>query len=418
VTCGSRYVYPPSGSSRLEFFVVRFNANGSVDTGFGSQGNTVVNFAASAGASGSDECASLAIQSDGKIVVAGSSTNYSANGYDFAIARLNTNGTLDTTFGGHGTGKVTISFDLAVGGSNDDKADSIAIQRDGRIVLAGSASNDALFAGARLMPDGTPDPSFNLTGVTTVAFPISGAVNASRATAIAIDAAGNIILAGYCYNASNGGGNGEDFAAARLLPNASLDASFGTAGRMTIGFDLTDGQGDNSDRAFGAAVQHDGRIVLVGSSTLTPAIAGLQRVRSAVRLMPNGAADTTFGIGGKKTWPPSATNSDDLIRAVAEQSDGKLVLVGALGYVGYTAMVMRLDSSGNFDPAFGVSGTKTFDFGQTSPSIQTLSGAMFLGGKIVISGGVHVNNGGENNCCQDLFVARLVNNLIFANSFE
>lgn len=418
LVCGSRYFFPPFGSSRLEFFVVRFNAGGSIDASFGTQGHAVVDFAASAGAAGADECTALALQSDGKIVVAGSSTNYTVGGYDFAIARLNANGALDTTFGGHATGKTTLGFDLALAGNNDDKAQSMAIQPDGRIVLAGSASNDAVFASVRLLPDGTPDTSFNLTGRVTVAFPVSAAVNDARANSVAIDATGNILLAGYCYNASNGGSGGEDFAAVRLLPDGSLDTGFGTLGRVTVGFDLTGAQGDNSDRALAATLQRDGRIVLVGSSTLTPAIAGLQRIRSALRLMPNGAADTAFGTGGKKTWPPSANNSDDSLRAAVEQSDGKLVLAGATGYVGYTAVVMRLDGSATFDPSFGASGTQTFDFGLTSPSIQTVSGVALLGGKPIISGAVQVNNGGENNCCQDLFVARLENDLIFSGNFE
>ena len=139
--------------------MVRYNSNGSLDTSFGGTGKitTVV------GAYDVDNRGnSIAIQSDGKIVVAGWSYNGS-NYYDFAVVRYNSNGSLDTSFGG--TGQVTTPI-----GASGDFAQSVAIQQStDKILVAGYSSNGTKydFAVVRYNPNGSLDTSFGGTGQVT-----------------------------------------------------------------------------------------------------------------------------------------------------------------------------------------------------------------------------------------------------------
>ena len=142
------------------------------------------------------EALSIALQNDGKIVVAGSSI--SGNNYDFALVRYNTNGSLDTSF--NGSGKVTTDF-----GRNGDIGNSVAIQNDGKIVVSGFSGTGGggsyFFATARYTANGGLDTSFNGTGKVTTQ--IGGTVN--RAYGVAIQSDGKIVSAGYCNVASTEG---------------------------------------------------------------------------------------------------------------------------------------------------------------------------------------------------------------------
>jgi len=150
-----------SASSGQDFFIARFTADGGIDTSFSFDGHTTIDFSG-----GADICSGIAVQADGKIVVSGTTTPTApGSSTDFAVARFNSDGTLDTATFGAGTGKAVYGFDL--GGNNQDQALSLALKADGRIVLAGSAqtvSNGLDFAILQLLADGTRDASFNLTG--------------------------------------------------------------------------------------------------------------------------------------------------------------------------------------------------------------------------------------------------------------
>ena len=218
-----------SGTSNWDFVVARFNANGTLDTGFNFNGLVGIDFN-----SGFDYCTGIALQADGKIVVAGST--YASGSQDFAVARLQPNGALDPTFGA-GSGKVTVSFDL---GGLIDVGKAVAIQSDGKIIVAGSAStasDGTDFAVVRLLPDGTRDAAFNLTGRVTFGFDVPGNNSNDGALAVAIDGAGRIVLGGNA-SSTNGGTPSSDFALARLLPNGQLDPNFDADGRANIAFDL------------------------------------------------------------------------------------------------------------------------------------------------------------------------------------
>jgi uncharacterized delta-60 repeat protein len=257
------------GSTGLDFLVARFTADGILDPTFSFDGKVAIDF--DGGTGGGDYCTGIALQTDGKIVVAGFTSTNATIGLDFAVARLNADGTLDTANFGAGTGKKLIGFDL--GGTNDDLPNSLAIQTDGKIVAAGYAtttSNGQDFAVVRLNTDGSRDAGFNLTGKVTVGFNLAGSTNKDDvAHSVALDAAGNIVLGGTANKASSN----YDFAVARLLPNGLPDANFDADGRATLAFDLGGAGGSNDDEVLAMKIQRDGKIVLGGyadtSSTLT-----------------------------------------------------------------------------------------------------------------------------------------------------
>src|SRR5262249_7714535 len=173
--------------------------------------------------------------------VAGSGQN------DFAVARLNADGSLDTSF--NGTGKVTIDFGF------DDQATAVALQpSDGKIVVAGfgnQSAGSASFLAARLNTHGTLDTSFNGTGKQSVSF---GATD--RAYAVATPGDGKIVLAGSTQ--TSGSNPTSSFAVARLNGDGSLDTSFNSTGKQTVRFDL-------NNQASAVAVQPDGRVLVAGA---------------------------------------------------------------------------------------------------------------------------------------------------------
>ena len=279
------------------FAVVRYNTDGSLDTSFNGTGKVIT----SVGSSGSAD--SVAIQSDGKIVVAGSSVDGSTSG--FALVRYNADGSLDTTF--NGTGKV-----ITPGGG----ANSVTIQSDGRIIAAGSSGNNssAAFTLVRYNADGTVDTSFNGTGkvITSVGNSRSGASD------LAIQTDGKIVAAGYSL-AESDNWTTTDFALVRYNPDGSLDTSFGGTGKILIP------DSDSSDYANSLAIQPNGKIVVAGHRF----IINISSDFVVVRLNPNGSLDTSFNGTGKVIT--SLSSAYEGASSVAIQSDGKIVVAGDTG---------------------------------------------------------------------------------------
>lgn len=412
LTCGSQSTGSTSGT---DFFVSRFTPNGALDTSFSFDGKVTIDFD---GGGGGDLCTGIALQADGKIVVVGYTFITAAvNGRDFAIARLNADGTLDTSFGG-GTGKTTVGFDL--GNSNDDAANSVAIQPDGKIVIAGSATtaaNGTDFAVVRLNTDGSRDSSFNLTGKVSVGFNLAsgGTNNFDAATSVAIDASGNVVLGGYADKGS-GSSADDDFAVVRLLPNGTLDANFDADGRATIAFDLGGATGSNEERAFAMTLQRDGKIVL-GGRTDSSSSSTANFDMAIARLQPDGSPDSNFGTGGKTLVSFDVmANGQDVVLCLTEQSNGKILLAGAVqtAVSALDAAVIRLNGDGSPDTEFGTLGKVRLNFAFASPNVQLLYGVALQGTQIIANGvGVVAGTGSFDN-----FVVRLKNDLIFASGFE
>ncbi len=236
-----------------DFALARLNSDGTLDQAFDTDGIYSFTFG------GVDVCNAVALQRDGRIVMAGSSNAFSASN-DFAVARVNSNGTLDTTFDSDGLAVVDFGY--------DDQATGVALMRDGKIVLGGFDDGGlADFAVARLNSGGTLDPTFNSmttptqtngNGKLSFTFGASGFGGVEQARALALQQNGKILLAGYT---DAGGGSGpHDFAIARVNPNGTLDLSFGGTGKRTIDF------GDD-DRANAVAVQPNGKIVVAGETS-------------------------------------------------------------------------------------------------------------------------------------------------------
>jgi uncharacterized delta-60 repeat protein len=229
------------------FALERYNTNGTLDSSFGNNGTTR-NFIN--GGSSNDAPHSVAIQSDGKIVVAGVSGGASAS-YAFALARYNTDGTLDGAFGSNGTVRNYIG-----GSGNNDAAQSVAIQYDGKIVAAGGGSGG--FALARYKADGTLDSTFGAGGTSRIF--ISGGNNSGdEASSVAMQTDGKIVVAGSSPDASGHFA----FALARCDADGSLDSTFGTNGTLRT---FISGGNNFRDEASSMVIQSDGRIVAAGTS--------------------------------------------------------------------------------------------------------------------------------------------------------
>jgi uncharacterized delta-60 repeat protein len=250
-----------------------------------------------------DAANAVAIQTDGKLVAAGSSNSGDFR-FKFALARYNPDGTLDTTFGGDG--KVTTRFATTSFG----EAFGVAIQDDGKIVAVGSSYlTHAKFALARYNPNGTLDTSFGGDGKVTTAF---AARSDAEAFGVAIQDDGKIVAAGDSFLQDR-----SKFALARYNPNGTLDTTFGGDGKVTTRF-ATRGDAE----AFGVAIQDDGKIVAGGDSIVSHGKFALARYNL------NGTLDATFDGDGKVTTA-FATRSDAEASGVALQDDGKIVVGGS-----------------------------------------------------------------------------------------
>ena len=243
IAAGTVFVdFIPGEPSNTDFALARYNPDGTPDATFGSGGQVSTDFVGM-----EDDAFSVLIQPDGKIVAVGSA-NDPATYYNFAAVRYLSNGVVDTTFGV--AGKVTTDF--GVGGF--DRAQSAALQPDGRIVAAGFAisQNGGVqnFAVARYTSSGVLDTTFSRDGITQIDF---GSCCQS-AYEVLLQSDGKIITVGYANTESSD----SDFLLARLNPRGSLDATFGVGGKVRTSF------GDLNGGANGAALQSDGKIVAVG----------------------------------------------------------------------------------------------------------------------------------------------------------
>jgi uncharacterized delta-60 repeat protein len=363
--------------SNTDFALLRFNSDGSLDTSFDSDGQVVTPVL-----SGGDAPYSIAVQSDGKIVVAGQTMNGSYA--DFAAVRYNTDGSLDTSF--DSDGKVVTAI-----GSYEDMARAMVIQADGKIVVAGYSytGSNYDFSLVRYNSDGSLDTGFDSDGKLTTAVQ-SGA---DAAYAVALQADGKILAAGYSYGSSN-----EDFAVVRYNTNGSLDTSFGFFGKVTHSV-LT-----SHDRICSVAVQTDGKILAGGYSRN-----GSYYDFALARYNTNGSLDTSFDSDGKLTTPVLTT--DDYVNALVIQTDGKILAAG-YSKSGTTEdfALARYNSNGSLDTSFDTDGKLTSDIG----SIYSVARAVAIqsDGKIVTAGSA------SNGSNTDFSIIRYNTDGSFDTSFD
>jgi uncharacterized delta-60 repeat protein len=309
---------------------------GDLDTSFSGDGKKTISFG------GLDTANVVLVQPNGRIVVAGSTRKVSTAPSRFCVARLRSNGTLDTAFGSGG--KRVISFG---GDSLGESVFGAALQPDGKIVLAGGS--DLRAAVARLNPNGSLDTTFSGDGKKTFNWAPG---DFSRTQAVLVLPNGKLVVAGFS------GPEGGDIQAARLKTNGALDTAFGTGGKARVDF------GD-TEFGFAAARQADGRIVVAGRSLGSGAV--------VARLRANGTLDPDFDGDGRLMLPGGGE-----ARAVLVQPDSKIVVTGNPGLSEVTT-VTRLNPNGSPDTTFNGDGTATIDFGASGAVLQP-------DGKIVIAG--------------------------------
>lgn len=347
--------------------VARYNSDGTLDASFGSSGLVTTDFLGRA-----DIASAIAIQSDGKILVAGGA-DMNATSFDFALARYNSNGSPDSTFGTGG--KVTTDFNGGL-----DAVGAIGLQTDGKIVVAGFATAGTQHTGlARYNSNGTLDMSFGSGGKVLIDF--SG--TRDSASALAIQSNGKIVAGGFTVDPIT---SFVVFALERYNGDGSLDSTFGSGGKVTTRVVFSDGE---DDEISGLAIQPDGRIIAAGRANFAQDF-------GMVRYQANGTLDTAFGTNGVVTT--DFNGSIDRASAVVLQTDGKIVLAGTAnlttGSTGDFGLA-RYNLNGSLDPTFGTGGKVITDFGGNVDNARGV--ALQSDNKIVAAGSTIGNTPGSGD---------------------
>ena len=325
---------------------------------------------------------SVATQQDGKILVGG----YSSNGsnFDFTVIRFNQDGSLDNTFGTNGIVVTPV-------GTGDEYGLCIAIQADGKILLAGYSGNSGNedIALVRYNVNGTLDTSFDSDG--KVLTPIGAGTDTAWSLIILQD--GKMLLGGWSNDGSQ-----DNFALVRYNTDGSLDANFDVDGKVVTQV----GIGGSSGR--GVAVQSDGKIVLAGIAS-----SGGNADFAVVRYNNNGSLDTGFANNGKAIT--AVGNSTDYAYSVAIQADGKIVVAG-YSYSGSNAdfAIVRYDPNGTIDTGFDGDGKVIASIG--SGNDYALKVAVQTDGKLVVVGSAAIGSS------SDIAVVRLNPDGSFDSTFS
>jgi uncharacterized delta-60 repeat protein len=279
-------------STQWVLAVARFNPYGTLDATFGNKGEVTTSFSVNTNSVNTNGKGSVVVQPDGKIVVA-----EGTNGGGLALARYNSNGTLDTTFGSGGK--------LLTPLAQQSDADALLLQPDGKLIVSGDTDPDypywknSYWVLARYNPDGSLDSTFGTGGIVSGPFEGGGASGSGAALYPSGTAnAGKIIVVG---DVSGGGGM------ARYKPDGNLDTTFGTGGEV-----ITSTNGPSS-----IAIAADGKLVVAANSNSAQAV---------FRFNADGSVDSTFGTGGIVTTAIGA--GDSYATSVALQSNGDIVTVG------------------------------------------------------------------------------------------
>lgn len=304
--------------------LVRYQSNGLLDPSFGIKGLVSLPLNAR----------SVAIQTNGRILVAGSSIH--PTNPDFVIARYLTNGTLDTSF--HGDGVVTTDL------GSYDLANTLVIQPNGRILVVGSqsfpGSSPTRIAVARYLINGSLDTSFDVDGTAT--YIVTGSSSSGAFSAV-VQPDNRIVVVGYASIFHPNVTSNSDFVVMRLNPSGSLDQTFDSDGYQTIGFG--EGPGGSSEQANSVAIQADGRLVISGYGRVN-----YQDSLAITRLNANGSLDTSFSGDGRQLRPVggfiSGIPNTNVGNSTTILNNGKIVVPGGRSF-------QRFHANGAFDTTFG-----------------------------------------------------------------
>jgi uncharacterized delta-60 repeat protein len=340
-----------------DFRLIRYNANGTLDNSFGFGGFTETDFLGFGGI-----VTSVRIDAQERILAAGyiQTSSQLNQDIDFALARFTPNGSLDTTFGSQG--KVLRNH------STFDSLAEIAIQADGKIVVAGASrpyEGGVDFALFRLTSTGRPDFTFANGRVVLTDF--YGSYD--HVHAIALQSDGRIIVGGKCDRA-----NQHDFALARYNTNGTLDATFGGDGKV---FTRLTSQNDSCSALLLRPHPSGGEQIIATGST---AFNSQQGDFAMACYLPDGTLNFGFGLGGIVVT--DFTGNYDSARTALLQQDGKIVLAGMHYSFNYCALA-RYDANGGLDTSFGNGGKVITTLGSSSHIEQV---ALGVNGEIVAAG--------------------------------
>ncbi len=357
-------------SNARSIFLVRYNQNGTPDSTFGSNGIVKTSFGSSQAAGNA-----VAVQPDGKILVAGQSTH--SNIADYALVRYKMNGELDSTFGT--AGKVVTDL-----GSTFETSNALAIQADGKIISAGSVYGASVdFGVVRYNSNGSLDSAFGVGGIV-----VTSIADEDQANAVRVQPDGKIVVAGFSSINAKG-----DFSVVRYNTDGTLDKNFGTGGKVTTNI-------QNSDLGYDLLIHSNGKILVAGTVGYVQVVGG---PIGLVQYNEDGSLDTGFGTGGKSII---ATGNPHFVWSLARQPDGK-IFVGSESLISSNNKQWSLSRAlpnGTIDATFGTNGVVNTDLIGTSE--YSTSMLIQPDAKIVMAGGA----GGASSF--DLVVCRYLNDFV------
>lgn len=400
-----------------DFAVARFNPDGTLDATFSGDGKATVGFG------GDEQCWDMALQGDGKLLMAGGSINGALADGDFAVARLTTGGALDGSFSGDG--KVTTGF------TDVDEAFAIAIQPDLRIVVAGRGHMARYFSS-----DGSLDGSFDGDGKLSISIdPYDLAITPASKIEV-LGTSGNLT---YLYRlnpngsfdtsltgdgsmfVTNGGPDNEppslthmpDGRMLTVLPAGGScnllrwwpDGSQDSGGRQAAAFDDVTFPPGSQEIGHALAIQPDGKLVVAGEVATAN---NAEKDVALARFTSDGQLDMSFGVRGRTELDFS---NADVAKSVAIQPDGKIVVAGYEGVGNTNFLVARFNANGTLDNTFGFFGYNVVDFFGGADYGHAV--ALQPDGKIVVAGPVLAASG-----VYVFGVARFTSNGVLDNTFS
>jgi uncharacterized delta-60 repeat protein len=315
-----------------DFCLLRFNPDGSLDNFFGNQGMILCDLGST-----EDFAFDIEIQSDDKILVVGTTGEF--NDRDFALIRLNADGTNDQSFGINGIVKTSILY--------DDELYSVALQTDGKIVVGGIGNSKGYIF--RFLNDGILDTSFGSYGKVTLQY---GAITMVRDITLLAD--GTIIAVGQI------GGNGADGFATKINTDGSINTAFGANGKFIVNF-------NNQEYINSVYSQNDGKILLGGAygymNGSNPTFEFL-----ILRLTPEGILDNSFSTSGKTTFGFGLNNAFNECNSIVLDANNNIFAIGYTNNLQQTNSnfaLAKLTSNGSLELTFGNNGKVISDFGSS-----------------------------------------------------
>jgi uncharacterized delta-60 repeat protein len=346
-----------------DFYVLRYLPGGTLDSGFGTGGVARITITAAADY---ERPYAVAIQADGKILVGGIVVGKT---WTAAVARLNTDGSLDSSFGT--AGKITFTY------INKENAQvtKIRVASNGAIVLGGTSGGN--FGIARLTPSGKFDTSFNGSGKISVSVSAPKSAQDGGFSDLVIQPDGKYLASGL---SSSGPRQPRSWSLVRLNPNGTLDLNFGSNGKLTHNL------GGNWSNPRNLHVYSDGSILAVGERLTSP-----YSTYVFIRYLSNGQLDTSFGSSGMLMREAGGASR---IEGMFVEGDGKIVGAGHWRDPNNTntnLMIMRLHADGSMDESFGTGGFTFIDLNGLNDAGHDL--AVQSDGKYVLAGIASLGSG-------------------------